>query len=260
MRTALTLIVILPLIASVQAKPTSLAPLEIVVFSSGWTDESVRATPEKPVYYVPMAGGYYTEGPPVAGDKSELVKMEQIWVPLCRTLARQGYLPATKGTPKATQLVVFHWGVMHPNFLIKIDEAYEDYEEEFLNNKNMGLLVGNTRVDRHLDSEFGKMYQNATERRYFIVVSAFDYAAATARKKEKKILWRTRLSVPLLDTNLEEAIAPLIAAGAPFYGRDSGQPKEFRWDRTKVEVGDSTVVREAKPTSAASEATPPLEK
>jgi hypothetical protein len=231
MRPALVFLVAVWFTASALARPKP--PLEIVVFSSGWTDENARATPDKPIYYVPMAGGYYAEGPGTGGDKSERVKMEEVWDPL------QRYLAATKETPQPTQLVVFHWGVMSPDILSGANGV------ALMNHKTMGLLVGNTRVDRHLESEFGPMFQNAMERRYMIVVSAFDYAAATAKKKEKKVLWRTRLSVPLLDTSLQEAIVPLLSAGAPYFGRDSGQPKEVRWDRAKVQVGDPTVVRDA---------------
>jgi hypothetical protein len=156
MRTSIALIAALSFAAFVQAeKSKTPPPLEIVVFSSGWTDEKARATPEKPIYYVPMSGGYYSEGPRTGGDNSEAVKMEQVWVPLQRILAKQGYLPATKETPKPTQLVVFHWGVMSPDVL----------DAAFLNNKNSRCSIRRCRKPSCLCSTRARRFSAATPAR-----------------------------------------------------------------------------------------------
>jgi hypothetical protein len=122
-----------------------------------------------------------------------------------------------------------------------------DGQPLIVNEKNVGNLVGVTRVDRHLESEFGQVYHNATEPRYLIIVTAFDYAKATAKQRQKTVIWRTRLSVPMQGTTLPDAIVPMLVTGAPFFGRDSGQPKEIQWDAGKVEIGEARVIEPAPP-------------
>jgi hypothetical protein len=212
-------------------------PQDVLVFSSAQESKDFpRATPARPAYYLAMAGGYHAEGPQRAHDNAEMVTADAVWPPLEKMLAAQGYLRATKQTPPPSLLIVFHWGAMSPDVMDVGDQPV------IVNEKNAGNLVGVTRVDRHLESEFGEMYRNATEPRYLIIVTAFDYAKAAAKQRQKVVVWRTRLSVPMVGTTLPDAIVPMIVTGAPYFGRDSGQGKEIRWDAAKVEIGEARVV------------------
>jgi hypothetical protein len=212
-------------------------PQDVLVFASNQDSKDFpRPTPAKPAYYLAMAGGYHAEGPQRAHDNAEAVTADAVWPTLEKTLAAQGYLRATKETPPPSLLIVFHWGALSPNVMEVGDQPL------IVNEKNAGNLVGVTRVDRHLESEFGEMYRNATEPRYLIIVTAFDYAKAAAKQRQKVVVWRTRLSVPMVGTTLPDAIVPMIVTGAPFFGRDSGQGKEIHWDAAKVEIGEARVV------------------
>jgi hypothetical protein len=217
------------------------APQDVVVFASTHEAKGFpRPTPAQPAYYLAMAGGYHAEGPQRGRDNAETVTADSVWPALEKTLAAQGYLRATKDTPPPSLLIVFHWGTMSPDVV-----EVADGQPLIVNEKNVGNLVGVTRVDRHLESEFGQVYHNATEPRYLIIVTAFDYAQATAKQRQKVVIWRTRLSVPMQGTTLPDAIVPMLVTGAPFFGRDSGQPKEIRWDAGKVEIGEARVVEPA---------------
>lgn len=220
-------------------------PHDILVYStiSDAGQKVVHPTPDKPVYYLAVAGGFHQEGPSVARDDAQKVTADEVAVPLRKALTAQGYLPVAKGMPPPTLLIVFHWGVQNPEF---IDGPPADGDTpqvtKLLNAKKMGDLVGASRVERDLESEYGEMVTHATENRYIVIVSAFDFAAATAKIREKKLIWRTRLSLPSDGTTLPATIVPMIASGAPFFGRDTPHPKEIHWDRASVEIGTPTVV------------------
>jgi hypothetical protein len=215
------------------------SPQDVLVFSSMLPSAKFpRPTPDKPVYYLAMAGGFHAEGPQTARDDANKVGPDAVWPTLEKALLAQGYRHVTKKTPPPSLLVVFHWGTISPDSL----DVPGAGSAMLMNEKHLGELVGATRVDRHLESEFGRMYHNATEPRYLVIVTAFDYAKATATPREKIVVWRTRLSVPQADTTLLDAIAPMIVTGGPFFGRDTAQPKEIHWDAAKVEIGEARVV------------------
>jgi hypothetical protein len=232
------------------ARPTAqdFSPQNVLVFSSAEPiAETLRPKAGKPVYYLAMAGGYHHEGPPVAGDTSDKVPADDVWKPLQRALAAQGYRGAGKDTPPPSLLIVFHWGVMNPDIV-----PGDDGQTELVSNgRSMGALVGATRVDPQMSQTAEVVRNNATEDRYVVIVTAYDFAAATAKPRVKKMIWRTRLSVATAGTTLQETILPMIATGAAFLGRDSGEAKEIRWDKASVEIGEAKVVGYGAPSGKA---------
>jgi hypothetical protein len=84
---------------------------------------------------------------------------------------------------------------------------------------------------------------------FFVVASAYDLAALA--KKERRLLWRTRMTVNAIGVNMVETIPPLIASAGPYFGRDMPDPvvltKRISRDG-KVEVGTPVVVPDSAPT------------
>ena len=216
------------------------APQTVLVFSSADEAKYPPPTAEKPAFYVAMAGGYHSEGDAVAGrTRDEVLKTEQVWPGIQQALARQHFLPAdSKNEPSL--LIVFHWGSMLPALTNRIEPengAPPGFETSY-DAKRMGELVGATRS--HVwDFDFSDVYGRATDNRYVLVITAFDFAAA--KQKKKIVKWRTRISTVMERTTLAEALAPMILTGAPFFGRDSGMGKEIQRE-AKATAGDLKVI------------------
>src|SRR4051812_37508137 len=64
------------------------APHDVLVYStiSDAGQKVVPPSPDKPVYYVSVAGGFHQEGPSVARDDAEKVTADQVLGPLRKAL------------------------------------------------------------------------------------------------------------------------------------------------------------------------------
>lgn len=85
---------------------------------------------------------------------------------------------------------------------------------------------------------------------FFVVASAYDYAALA--KGQRRLLWRTKMTVNSLGVNMTETIPPLIASAGPYLGRETKEPVVLakRISREgKVEMGIPTVVPDKPATS-----------
>lgn len=81
---------------------------------------------------------------------------------------------------------------------------------------------------------------------YYVVASAYDYAALA--KQERRLLWRTRMTVAASGVSEELTIPTLIATAAPFFGQDMEEPATItkRVGRDgNVEIGIPTVIEPA---------------
>jgi hypothetical protein len=115
----------------------------------------------------------------------------------------------------------------------------------FWNQKEMlALVAGNTLKNiGALSFEREDILQAARDDRYFVIVSAFDFAAA--KEKKKKLLWQAKMSTPSNRVSLAEVIPGLITAGAPHFGRETERPKAITAPLNKegkVEIGTAVVV------------------
>lgn len=80
---------------------------------------------------------------------------------------------------------------------------------------------------------------------YFVVASAYDHDAMV--KGQRRLLWRTKMTVDAQGVSMEESLAPLIASAAPYFGRDMNEVTVVRRRISrdgKVEVGEAKVVEE----------------
>jgi hypothetical protein len=78
---------------------------------------------------------------------------------------------------------------------------------------------------------------------YYVVASAYDRGSVAA--DQRQLLWRTRLTVAADGVAQRQSLPVLIAAAAPFFGRETPEPEIIRkrsLRRGNVEIGTPTVV------------------
>lgn len=168
-----------------------------------------------PVYYFPLPIGYKEVGATYAGEKPPPEK-NGVSHTLAVALAKQHYLLMTPEHPP-TQLLVFWWGSMNPE--IQDFGSSDPTEQVFFNKREMMALVGAYKLDAPFGARVDDVKAAATQDRYFVVVMAFDYAAAT--KHQKQLLWMAKMSTAGHGTDLAAVIPALMASGAPAFGRDT---------------------------------------
>ena len=201
------------------------------------------ATPEHPVYYFPLLADWREDEAVEPGE--EPPERAVLTKPLVRALIREGYHVASTKTPPPTLLLVFYWGAISAEFEDMSDDP-EEPDPVPLNEKEMLTLVGASPVHNlHMSIERQRVLNAAAEDRYFVIVTAYDYAAAL--KKKKTMLWQARMSTPAQGVSMPDVVKSLVDSGAPQFGREMKRP---RWIRAKVregsvEVGEAVVVPDA---------------
>ncbi len=213
-------------------------------------------TPQNPAYYFPVVAGYQAAGRTVAGEKPPLDN--EVLHLLAKALAKQGYFVFQEGkTPLPTLLLLFHWGYMNPSIDITSTAQLDDEDptelsfSSFHNKKTMyGLVSGTT--DHPLEStdaiQNDQALQDAREDRYFVLVTALDFAAANTKEKKKVVLWQARISTHFGRVSFEQVLPAMVNTGAKYFGRETMPPKRIYVpvSEGKVDVGTPTVVPDAK--------------
>lgn len=181
---------------------------------------------KNPVYYVPLT----PEQAPKKGAPSPEGKQptkEEVVKQLVEALAKRHYLPAGAGKPPEIVLS-FWWGTADPEHeTFGTDDALES---ESFNERAMIALVGSDKKQELMNWHSKDLRSAQREERHYVIVMAFDYAAAV--QKQKKVLWITRMSTPSKRIDLADVIPALVTTGVPAYGReafpkwiDSGKPQ-----------------------------------
>ena len=207
-------------------------------------------SPEQPMYYVAESGGFRQLGETVGGEKSPAVAdLERA---LKKSLAANGYLPATENGPRPALVLIYTWGSHNA---VDRETARLFPELARRNILERSLLVGGINFTNNLGRtmEFGESILDLTDKQeyltyqaandcYFVIASAYDYAAVA--HSEKMLLWRTKMTVNAQGISMTESLPPLIATAAPFLGREMAEPEIIsrRVNRKgHVEIGTPTV-------------------
>ncbi len=176
-----------------------------------------RPSPEKPAYYVATDAGFTEGGARLAGEKPPSPVV--IGLVLRTALHSRGYEPATTTRPPSL-LLVYHWGFLGSAPLGANSPLYHAR----LNLVAPPDLAGQM-VDFTVHEPIGPWtprqrdaISNASDDRYFVIVSAYDYADFT--RGQQSLLWRVRLSTPAARSSLKEALPTLVTGGAPFFGEN----------------------------------------
>ena len=220
--------------ASRAASPSQ-GPEVLVVADAVTVPESFRPSPGKPVYYI-FGQSYLFLGDVVAGVK--LPDRAFIENTVEAELAKQGFVRTQVGGPMPSIFILAIWGEATfdagagsgPGGFRRADRA------------KIENIVG-TRKSFYADAFDGRNIAIASnEDRLYLSLAAFD--APLFAKKEKRLLWRTSMSIDQRN-DLKIALPAMLASGAPYFGTDVKKPT-FLDDRDRrkfqVEIGESKVV------------------
>jgi hypothetical protein len=255
--------------------------VNVVVDVSPEGRKVAHPTPDHPSYYFPVVGGYLQQGEAFAGEKRP--NQDELFHLAAVELAKQGYLVAHPGkTPPPDIFLVFHWGPLNPE-TIDLDDVFDGGKAGnnvdgsamnklgdndgmavslssttdtgsstansvvTLNSMQMlNILAGNTLKNIHESSgsNLQALIEATLENRYFIVITAYDFAA-TVHQKKKVPLWQAKMSVPSAGVAFDDVTPALIAAGGPLFGRETTLPQRITIAVTpegSVTVGTPVIV------------------
>lgn len=225
--------------------------------SSREVDVVVDMTPEgrklahpdakHPAFYYPVVAGFKEWGATVAGEKQpnpkDLIHLMAV------ELAKQGYFVWNPKRPKPDLIIVLHWGAMNPE--IDDSDPTDPSSRIFFNqNQMLALVGGNTLNNLDLSFEREDVMQAAEEDRYFIVVTAYDFAAyeqhhaEKSDRRKKLVLWQAKMSVPSNGVYFPDVMKTLAKAGGPFLGRETVRPKMLLTPilpEGRIDIGTPTV-------------------
>ena len=208
------------------------------------------ASPEAPVYYFAHAGGFKQMGSPVGGEKPPLPKDMEL--AMKNALAVNGYRASDSFPGHNPSLIVFFsWGSHNrldpetarsfPALAAKdkLERAVLVGGKKYVAERSFAMEWGDL-TDRTTDKEY--LNYQATESLYFVIASAYDYAALA--RGERKLAWRTTLTVNSGGVSLRETLLPLIANSASVFGKETASPQiiQRRVREGRVELGTPIVV------------------
>ena len=214
------------------------------------------ASPTNPIFYMAVSAGFRDFGGIVAGEKAP--PKEEVYKTMGKVLAKQGFLPATNQNPP-TLLLLWTWGTMNTDRIYSMNP--DDTEGRQVNRRQLMRFMGAYKLGlitkdpdpfmsdtmmqgvlfRDADQEL--IYDLATEDLYVAAIAAYDFASAT--RKEKVLLWTTKISCPSRGLAMPETLPVMLALAGPNIGRETIKPVSIRaTDKFKpeVKIGDPTVV------------------
>ncbi|MSU48258.1 MAG: hypothetical protein EXS37_04060 [Opitutus sp.] len=211
--------------------------------------EKLRPTKENPVYYIVLGGAERTLGDSIAGEKmpDRAVLTQEIE----RAMGSQGFTLTRVGGPRPSIALLFTYGSANLSTVDLNDTDATTGETTTstiaFNRREIAQLVGALKADRHLlmSSEADRINEAARDDRLYILVAAFDVDALV--KKQRKLLWRTRISISSRRQSLPDAMRVMLASAAPYFATETDLPQFIEdADRRKAEVliGTPTVVEE----------------
>jgi hypothetical protein len=266
---ALTVVLsVMPTFAARAPKPKTPPTVLVVSDVFGDVPEALRPQPGKPITYA-IAGKYHTDiGSPVAGEPR--VDAAAIEAEVTKVLATQGFVKTQVGGPLPALALIITWGsavldtsemaiAPLPGRPVAGPTDPNDPTDPntppatvlvAANQREMSMLVGADKANwQALDSNvLAEINEAAGSNRVYIFIAAFDMEAL-AKKKEKKLLWRTRISIPSTYHSLPESLGVMLTSAAPFLGREIAAPVfvgEADRRKAEVNVGTPYVVPEAK--------------
>ena len=213
-----------------------------------------RPTPDNPTYYIAASLGFRDLGGVVGGEKQP--PNDEVIRTLTKVLAKQGYLPATEQSPAATLVLALAWGTLNADLDYGMDPDAPPRQRnrqqilKFLGGSKMGF--SNADFDPLMPSLGGlsfhdfdsrALYDMAAEDFYVAVIGAYD-AAAMARK-QKKLLWTTRISCPSRGFWLADVLPTMMAISSANIGREMAKPSWVHASekyQPDVQIGDPLLV------------------
>jgi hypothetical protein len=200
--------------------------------------ERAKGVPDNPgaaTGYTALEGGYIEAGDPIAGENPP--SADQVRTSLRSALAAAGFQEAGGGSALA---ITYFWGVLRPdreqirtpydvntNLQARIALVSTQMTGAELNNHILGrkkgggedpdassppILVGPTETAA----------QNARHARYFVIVTAFDYASI-GPGKTPKMLWQVKASALESSGSMADVIPALLGTASAYLGKSLPQ-------------------------------------
>lgn len=217
-----------------------------------------------PAYYVAQSQGYQPMGSSQPHEHPPA--QEQIEALLHRVLEQRGYLPARDPAHPPTLALFYYWG-SHSG--IDVQEVMENPHLMHLRNRDIlqrAQLVGGRAnaakyarqmahgipLTERTPKEEHLRYQ-AENNLYYVVVSAYEFVPLA--QGERRLAWRTTMTVNDRGLNMQETLPPLIISAANYLGRDTLESValERRISRGSVTLGPLLIIGEAPPDSFSSQ-------
>jgi hypothetical protein len=239
-------------------------------------------TPDHPAYFVGQSAGYHVQGD--GPDNQKLPPAGLLEALLRKSLAANGYLPAKPPGQPPSLLVVYSWGAhyaLHPEnddsisgemvarntleralliggqkFATQMQQLFAQEDavaqaasqppapggQSILGPEQMAMMDP-VHLYRLKSPRNDSLVEQMIDDLYYVVASAYDYAAAA--HGERRLLWRTRMTVDAKGVALADTLPTLVASASAYFGREMDEP-EALYKRTindgQVEVGTPTVV------------------
>ena len=245
-----------PAAAPPKPKPAPGPEVIVVADAPSTLPEEFRPSPGKPVYYVVVGSAERTLGAATAGepqpDKAALQREVE------RALASQGFLRTQVGGAIPSLALIVTWGSANlvVDDLTETDPATGETSTSSVvyNRREIAQLIGADKARRRIlsSSEADAINDAGRQDRLYLFIGAFD--ALALAKKQKKLLWRTAMSIESRRTSLPEALPLMLASAAPWFGRDTAMPvfvDDAARRQAEVHVGTPIVVPDAaKPATA----------
>lgn len=212
--------------------------VNVVVDMTPEGKKRVPPSPDHPSYYVPVIGGYRQEGTVYAGEKKP--SQNAVLHLAAVELAKQSYFVCKPSKALSPDIIlVFNWGNLNPergtlpapilSHTEKDPGANGDSDDISIqfNDRQMLDLVGGSAIGNvNNDSDREQIAVRAGEDRYFITITAYDYATSIHTQK-KVALWQAKMSVPSQGMAYDDVAKALVEAGGPFFGRETTIPRQF---------------------------------
>ncbi len=218
---------------------------------------------EEPVYYVAQSKGYQPMGSnPIVEHPPAQEKIDKL---LQRVLELRGFLPARERTHPPTLAILYYWG-SHSG--LTVSDLVEHPEMRYLRDRDIlqrtQLVGGRAAVEKRAwqmgygvlpgvyMAKEAHLLNQAEENLYYVVVSAYDFN--TLALGERRLVWRTTMTVNDVGVSMKETLPPLIVSALAYLGRDTGEPValERRIQRGSVTLGPLMIIGEASPPASAS--------
>lgn len=190
------------------------------------------ASPEHPVYYALRDAGYRQLGWTGAGEAvPDAAKLKESMV---KALAKNGFIEADKAHQPGL-LIMYFWGTHNrpddqtaedfPDLLRKniLERALLIGGKDLADNVNFNMLWGGSHKNNVEKQQY--LNEQADDDIYYMVASAYDFTPLAQKGKERKLVWRTTMTVSAAGLMMAETLPPLVASGAVFFGRETVEPE-----------------------------------
>jgi hypothetical protein len=211
---------------AIGAKKPSAPDVLVVADVHAEDADAILPTKEKPVYYVFLGGMEQNLGAPIGGIPP--VNESQLKSALVDALASRGFVQTKVGGPMPSIVILYTWGDANLDTaeIAETDSETGDTTTSSFtwNGREMARLVGLYKAQRHMMSsmEAQDLSDAIRSDRGYLFIAALD--AKALLKKQKKLVWRTRISIDTTRTNLVDNIPVMLASAAPYFARDEARP------------------------------------